>query len=415
MRTLVIVDSFPTVSETFILDQVVGLKKLGHSVTVLSLSRGEWTSYIDGTENQLRNQILNADMPQNVLNRFAGSIIPVVNVLREWPLLKMLAIVNPVRYGVTASTLRLLYAAGRITSEEREYDAIVAHYGNNGLLAIYLRQLGFLEGPVFTFFHGYDVSRYVLRHGRSVYRDLWKLGDIFFAVSDFQASQLVQLGFPRGKIIVHRMGVDPSQFQGGGKDPVPGEAIRLLSVGRLVEKKGFEYSIRAVGKFLGRNPGLNLSYEIIGDGILRQSLSLLVHELDLVDIVKLVGSKDRGYIAGKMRSSHIFIAPSVTAKDGDREGIPVSIMEAMATGLPIISTWHAGIPELVEDGRSGILVKEKDVADLIEAIGFLVNHPESRSVLGKDARSKIVRDHNQMELNSQLQSHLTGLAHDMQV
>ena len=167
-------------------------------------------------------------------------------------------------------------------------------------------------------------------------------------------------------------------------------AIKILTVARLTEKKGLEYSLKAIRHLL--NKGFIIEYTIVGDGPLEKQLRDMAIELQLQHQVHFLGKADQNEIVTLYKQSHLFLLPSVTAFDGDQEGIPVVLMEAQACGLPVISTWHTGIPELVVDGVSGFLVPEKDVDALTEKLAYLIEHPELWPEMGRRGR-EIVQEH----------------------
>jgi colanic acid/amylovoran biosynthesis glycosyltransferase len=173
-----------------------------------------------------------------------------------------------------------------------------------------------------------------------------------------------------------------------------------VTIARLVEKKGVEYGIRAVAKLVRAK--LSIEYHVIGDGPLREDLRQLIQELDANDTVKLLGWKQQQEVVEILNNAHIMLAPSVTSQDGDQEGIPVSLMEAMARGLPIVSTQHSGIPELIENGVSGFLVPEQDVDALAEKLGYLIEHPEVWPEMGRAGRVYVEKHYDINKLNNQL-------------
>jgi colanic acid/amylovoran biosynthesis glycosyltransferase len=168
----------------------------------------------------------------------------------------------------------------------------------------------------------------------------------------------------------------------------------------LVEKKGIEYAIRAVAAVV--RTGRAVQYDIIGDGPLRPHLSKLVEQLAMSSFVTIHGSKRKPEVVAMLMSSHMLLAPSVTAANGDQEGIPVALMEAMATGLPVVSTWHSGIPELVSDGESGFLVEERDVGSLEERLIYLLDHPDIRARMGQRGRMFVEAQFEIDKLNDRL-------------
>jgi colanic acid/amylovoran biosynthesis glycosyltransferase len=176
--------------------------------------------------------------------------------------------------------------------------------------------------------------------------------------------------------------------------------VRVLTVARFTEKKGVEYGIRAVAKLLHKYQ--RLEYKIAGDGPLRDGLQSLIAELKVGDRIRLLGWKSLDEIAELLQRSDILLAPSVTAEKGDQEGIPGVIMEAFAQGLPVVSTRHAGIPEVVHDGESGFLVPERDVDALAKRIEDLIERPELRFSLGRNGRNFVEEHYDIEKLNDRL-------------
>jgi len=155
---------------------------------------------------------------------------------------------------------------------------------------------------------------------------------------------------------------------------------------------------------------MNLS--IIGDGPLFEKFRDIVEELGLAKIVELHGGIPREEVRARLLAANAFVLPSVTTDAGDIEGIPVAISEAMATGLPVISTYHSGIPEIVEDGVTGLLVAERDVHALAEAMCRIARDRKLAARMGRAAREKVERDLNLDRWNDVLAERIRLLAHE---
>lgn len=168
----------------------------------------------------------------------------------------------------------------------------------------------------------------------------------------------------------------------------------------MVEKKGIEYAIRAVAKVLKTYP--NLEYNIIGDGELKTHLQQVITELDAAEKIKLLGWKNQQEIIQIIDNTHIFIAPSVTAKDGNQDAPVNTLKEAMAMGLPVIATRHGGISELVQDGVSGLLVPERDADAIADKLAYLLEHPELWEQMGKAGRAYVEKHYDTERLNDEL-------------
>ncbi|HET7550122.1 MAG TPA: glycosyltransferase [Gemmatimonadaceae bacterium] len=407
MRIAVVVTSFPSLSQTFVLGQITGLIDRGHEVDIYAAASepevgGAEHAVVSeyGLIERTRYQPARA-VNASRLRRLAAAVYVLARYwwrdpANAWRLVKG----PPQRFGY-ASRLELLSAGAPFVGRGR-YDAVLCHFGPNGRRIARLRRAGLVRGKIATVFHGYDMSRYLITAGPYAYERLFDEGELFLPVSDFWRSRLIELGCAPEKIAVHHMGIALSRF------PVPqrrvardDDTVRLLSVARLVEKKGVEYAIRAVAA-LRDETDRRIEYRILGDGPLRAELERLVRTLGVGDSVEFAGESDQAGVRRAMGSADIFVAPSVVAEDGDMEGVPVSIMEAMARGLPVVSTLHSGIPELVRDKVSGYLVPERDAFALSRALARLVAAPQLRHRMGMAGRRIVERSYDLDDLNDRL-------------
>jgi colanic acid/amylovoran biosynthesis glycosyltransferase len=226
-------------------------------------------------------------------------------------------------------------------------------------------------------------------------------------VCEFLGRRLVALGAPPERVVVHRTGIDLRRWPYRERGPSPGGRLRLATVGRLVEKKGIEYVLRAVRILADR--GVDVEYRILGEGPRRERLERLVAELGIAGRVRLHGRHEQQAVREEVESSDLLVAASVTAADGDEEGIPNVLKEAMALGLPVIGTRHAGIPELIEDGVSGLLVPERDELALADALQHLAGEPGRWAALGRAGRTRIEREYDIDTLNDRLAGLLENL------
>ncbi|MCK4666165.1 glycosyltransferase, partial [Candidatus Dependentiae bacterium] len=256
----------------------------------------------------------------------------------------------------------------------------------NGIIGIYLKEIG-VSGKVITTFHGYDMSEFICQNGNNVYNLLFHEGDLFLPVSNYWKQKLINLNCESNKIIVHHMGIDLEKFKFMEKAIKQREPIKILTIGRLTEKKGHKYAIKAIGKLIRKHK--NILYIIAGDGELRSTLESLTSKLGIKNHVTFLGVVEEDEVLNLYRDADIFLLPSITSDTGDQEGIPIVLIEAHATGLPVVSTFHTGIPEIVINGKSGFLVPEKNVDALAERLDFLVSHPALWEKMGKEGREHI--------------------------
>jgi colanic acid/amylovoran biosynthesis glycosyltransferase len=403
MKIAFIVNSFPALSETFILNQMTGLLDRGHEVDIYAnRPRGEsrvhadvdkyglvdHTYYMTPDSSQLRSRI----------SRLGAGLWRIAMGLSKNPR-AVLSSLNVVKFGKESSSLRILYQMSPFLAKG-PYDIVHCHFGPNGQLAIRLKDLGALHGPIVTTFYGYDISSYVKKMGQDTYNTLFQNGDLFLCVSEQMKRTLIRLGCEASKIIVHRLGVDLRRFQYVLRPQKTCEKIQLLTISRLVEKKGVEYGIQSVAKVLKKYP--NIEYKIAGDGQLKNTLQILIEDLKVSGNIKLLGWQVQEQIVGLLQEADILLAPSVTSGTSDCEGIPVAIVEALARGLPVVSTLHSGIPEAVLNGESGFLVHERDVDALAEKLDYLIEHPQLRPEMGRKGRKYVEEHYDLDKLNDRL-------------
>jgi len=403
MKIAFIVSSFPTLSETFILNQITGLIDSGQDVDVFAFHKPKddkihpEVKYYD-----LLNKVYYFDIPETKLKR----LIRTIKIILRHFLFHSLAIIkclNFKKYGGKYYALNNLFKMEPFL--RKKYDIIHCHFGPNGNEMIFLKDI-FPYVRFITTFHGYDITQFLYKNTNGVYKDLFKKCDLFMPISNLWKEKLERLGCPREKIIVQRMGVDTERITIKEKFQVKNE-VKIITVARLVEKKGLRYSISAVARVIKKYP--KVTYYIVGDGHLKKELMVLISQLNLSDKIKLLGSLENNKVKELMKESDIFLLTSVTSSVGDMEGIPVSLMEAMATGLPVISTYHSGIPELVEDGKSGFLVPEKNVEALAERLEYLIENPQIWPEMGKAGRKFVEENFDIRKLNRRLVKVYEGL------
>ncbi|MCP4260022.1 MAG: glycosyltransferase [Planctomycetes bacterium] len=186
--------------------------------------------------------------------------------------------------------------------------------------------------------------------------------------------------------VVH-CGIDPEKFKTAARKPEPG---RIICVCRLSPKKGLNIAIRACAKL--RDNNVKFLFEIAGDGPQRQDLEELIERLSLSDKVKLLGAWSNDQLTELFSRASVFLMPCIKTSDGDMDGIPVAMMEAMACEVPVVSTRISGIPELVEDGITGRLAPEKDIDALAQILQELLADSDKIEQFGKAGHERVLRD-----------------------
>ncbi|MBE9007035.1 glycosyltransferase [Fortiea sp. LEGE XX443] len=400
MRIAIIAGRFPVISETFILNQITGLIARGHEVHIYA-KKPENVSKVH--PNVEKYQLLQQThyipaIPENYIWRFLlGMILLLVNFPKA-PLV-ILRSLNFVKYRKRALSLRLLYEVIPFLKSQ-PYDIIHCQFGLFGLHGMLYKDIGAIKGKLVTSFRGFDISKYLQESGEDVYNLLFVRGDFFLTNCNFFRQRAIKLGCDENKIVVHGSGIDCNKFPFKARQLSPDGKIRIATTGRLVEKKGIEYGIRAIAKLAKKHA--NIEYNIIGDGILKEHLQQLIENLDIADKVKLLGWKNQPEIIEILNQTHIFIAPSITAVDGNQDAPVNTLKEAMAMGLPVIGTRHGGIPELIEDGISGFLVAERDADAITEKLSYFIEHPEIWEQMGRAGRVHVEQHYDMNMLNDEL-------------
>lgn len=272
-------------------------------------------------------------------------------------------------------------------------DIIHLHYGTDA--GIYLRALRNYKIPKVVSFYGYECSgfpRRFLGYGATYLKNrVYKYSDKVFAMSLDMKKDLILTGCPEQNIIVHYYGTDVHRFN-MQHDYFNNGTIRFLIISGLEPQKGHSFLLKSFAKAFELNKDIRLT--IVGSGQLKGSIDEQVKELSLQNVVSLpgpvvYGSKDH---LNQLATHDVFIHPSVTDTNGDKEGIPGAIVEAMSAGLPVISTYHAGIPYIIENGKTGLLVHENDVDSLANIIIKMAESSELRKLVGI-AGQKFARNH----------------------
>jgi len=350
MKITYIVGTFPKLSETFILNQITDLIEHGHDVEIISASR----------------------VPENIVHE---------DIIKY-------NLVQRTNYLVRNQTTLGFELNEKIISSLFFTDLIHAHFA--ALPAEFALKISKAFGIPYVFTaHAYDIF---ISPDVKLLREKFDSASKVITISDFNKNYLLNLLGQdlKNKIQIVRCGVRFENFRYVERQPK--EILRILLVGRFVEKKGICYAIEAFKEVSSEYH--NIELRIIGDGELKNEIVNLITSLDLQEKVLLLGPRTQSEVIKEMEMADIFMLPSVTAASGDREGVPVTIMEASATGLPVVSTLHSGIPEVVLDGQTGFLVPERDINALAQSLKKLISDPKLRSEMGKQGHAYVAKLYN---------------------
>lgn len=401
MRIAYFVNEFPALSQPFVLNQLAGMIARGHDVHIYASKRvnaAETHAIVRDYGMMERTRFL-YEYPTSLWKR-----IPYL--IKRWVSSDLFYQPMVIWRSLDTRQYRRESRAGRFLSavlsirRPRDYDVIHCQFGVLAPLALQLRAVGAISGPLVVSIRGFDVTQYI-RDRPGFYDTVFPHVGVFLPVSESLRQRLLLLGCKADQISIHRSGIDCKKFVWRIRSRGANQPFDVLSVARLVEKKGLSYGIEAVARLIQR--GHALRYRIIGEGPLRESLQALINHHGIQAHVELLGSRTHEQTIALLDQAHVFMAPSVTAGDGDQEGIPNVVKEAMAAGVPVLSTHHSGIPELVTEGVTGYLVPERDTPALAERLEFLYQHPEEWPKLATAARRVVETEYDQEALNVSLE------------
>jgi colanic acid/amylovoran biosynthesis glycosyltransferase len=337
------------------------------------------------SETFLRTHVEHLAAPVNYLSRFpvektascrdraeyeetGGLKLWIAGILTRYAL-------NPIK----AITVRNFFKVNNIK-------VVLAEYGVTGIGVMKICRD--LSVPLVVHFHGYDAySRQVLDAYALEYEKLFAYSNGIIAVSRPMVDQLVKIGAPKNKVFYNPCGVDISAFDVGGRKKA---RLQVIATGRFVEKKAPYLTLLAFKKVLEVVPEARLV--MVGDGTLWDVCQKLADSLRMRDAVQFTGAVPHNEVARLMQESRIFVQHSVVPSSGDSEGTPVGILEAGASGLPIVSTRHGGIVDAVIDGETGFLVDEGDIDGMAERICRLLSNQNLADEMGRRARQHISRN-----------------------
>lgn len=384
LKVAYVIHRFPHLTETFIMREMYWIRQYGVELHIFSLLSPRPTPVHEQAKELLPFVRYSSFISWDVLKaqfRF----------LQRSPGRYLLALAKTIwsTYREPGVLLRALtifpksvYFAGQM--EELGIDHVHAHFV--WLEGIAAGIVSDLLGITFTIHpHAFGLFG---RNQRNVRRQLEKASRIV-TISGYHRAYIAAL-CPRidpYEIEVVHYGLETDRFRPTSRQAGAGP-VRILSVGRLIEKKGHEYLIDACALLIER--GLVIQCDIVGTGPLRRALEARIQQHGLRGRVTLLGALEEARVLELYRRTDIFALPCVVARSGDQDGMPVALIEAMASELPVVSTSVAGIPELVRDGQTGLLVEQRDVSGLADALGRLIADERMRKRLGKQARQTIL-------------------------
>ena len=269
---------------------------------------------------------------------------------------------------------------------DNKIDSILIEYGNHAHNLLPL--LKKLEIPFVVHFHGYDASVNSVVETCNNYKDVFNLANKVIVVSNVMKQKIENMGCTKNKIVLSTYGPNDLFFN---IKPTFSKK-QFISIGRFVEKKAPNLLILAFSKVVARYPSYVL--KMAGDGVLLNDCKNLVTNLGIGNNVQFMGVVTPELYRNELQNSLAFVQHSITADNGDMEGTPLAVLEASAAGVPVVSTYHAGIPDVIIHEQTGLLCEEKDVQKMAENLIELIENKELATRLGANGKARIKNEFN---------------------
>lgn len=375
MKIGYVLGGFPVLSESFILNEIVELIKTGHEVHIFSLGKpleGITHNEVDGYNLSEKNYFFKYSLLIEGLKSVLNFNFFKLFSFKETYLDKCSGIARANFFSEIIKGL--------------EIDVLHSHFSNNPTFVNMC--ISKLTKIPFTFTcHAYDIF---VNPDVKALRERMKNASAIMAISYYNRNFLHNLAkIEANKIFVIRACPNISKLKNVKRNE---DDFTILTIARLVEKKGIKYGILAVKKLLKLFP--EIKYRIVGSGPLERELRDIVHFLHLENNIRFLGNLDDKRLLDEFSRATVFILPCVKAENGDMDGIPVSLMEAMYMQIPVISTAISGIPELIENGKEGLLTEPKNIEQFSSALRILLEDKNLRRKIGAKGRKKVESEFN---------------------
>jgi len=285
--------------------------------------------------------------------------------------------------------------------KRRPADLMHIYFGHTGVhLLPFIKEW---DRPCVVSFHGMDIQSRPQQAGYDEQMgELLRAAPLLLARSRSLMDRLVEMGAPRERVRLNRTGIPLDAFPKTERTKPANGEWRIVQACRLIEKKGLLTSLRAFAAFHQKWPSAR--FIIGGDGPMKQKVMEFARELGIEDAVELKGFLDQAQLAELYKTGHFFLHPSEMTSDQNQEGVPNSMLEAMATGMPVLATLHGGIPEAIAHEISGLLVKERDHEALAGYMLHLAESPEAARRMGSAAARSVREEFSQQRAIEKLES-----------
>ncbi|RXJ45398.1 glycosyltransferase [Gelidibacter gilvus] len=400
MKTICfVVPSFPSVTETFVTNHIIQAKIKGYRVNVLTKNKlgleASSQQELLAEHRILDNTfIIDFKIPRNKTKRRFQSLILILKFFKYWKRTKDISIRE--RFSTLPFKLNFY-------NQLKKISVFHIQFGLAGFDIALMKSIGLLSGQIITTFHGYDAHFHNSEELRSLimrYKRLMEESGHVTVNTPYLANKVKLMGCDYRKLRIIPMGVDLNFFQHSEEKKIlKNLSIKLISVGRLIELKGFEYAIRSI-KLLVEN-GYNIKYTIVGEGQDKEILQQLVSKLNIEEFVFIVGAKNQNEIKELLIENNIFLMSSITDSANRAEAQGVVTAEAQAMGLPVVAFRSGGVPYTILENKTGYLIDEKNIEKYAAAIMKLVENPVLYKKMSISAKHFASNNFNRKTLSSE--------------
>jgi len=352
-KILFVVHTFPRLTETFILSQMKAFINAGYELSILSRTKDEL-----------------ALMHQDIVD---------YNLLMNTTYIDYYDKKNAAIVGIKMC----------------EYDIVYCQYDRIGCVFADLKEKNDFNGKLVVCVRGWPRKGNRMEDNPIEYARLFQQVDLILPVCHFFRNEFIKYGCPPEKIIVHHSAIDCDAIAYKKRDDSKKKVIDILTTARLINSKGLDKGINAIAHLIHKYS--NIRYTIIGGGKLYESLKSLIGQYDMREKILLLGWQPHDIVKKALYNADMYVHPSMAC-----EGIPNAIMEAMASGLPVVSTDVNGTPELVRNNQTGIVVESGSIDKLAEGIERLIRDKKLRNLMGLKGRHYVEQEHNIVLENEKL-------------
>ncbi len=380
----VFLSRFPSVTETFILREITELERQGQSIRLVPMLKESPKVLHEAARPWTVRALYTRYVSPSIV---AANLSTIVRQPIQYVALLTRLVAGTLRSAPTLLRTLAIFPKSVFIARELKREGIRhihAHYATHpSTMALIVATLTDITFSFTVHAHDIQVDRSLLR---------WKLRETRFvrSISAFNQRFLEGL-YPqeaRGKIFVVHVGIEPEKYEENSRrERAPSAVPRILCVAAHKPYKGLPVLIEACR--ILEQQGVQFQCDVLGDGPMRAELEALAASSGVDHVFHLLGARPENVVADMMRDAALFVLPSIIASDGQMEGIPVALMEAMASARPVVSTNISGIPELVEHGVSGLLVAPSDAPALAEAMKTLLGDPERDAAMGRRGQQKV--------------------------